>query len=106
MRFFKAYQIQDDRRFSVAFGLSGRVLQELSDKLQSWLRYRHIDALVEPAYSIPLCEMIALLSFDSVQAVVSLRAGGCVASAKGMSLPTNGQTLTIFKHPSILMTLK
>jgi hypothetical protein len=38
MRFFKAYQIQDDRRFSVAFGLSGRVPQELSDKVQSWLR--------------------------------------------------------------------
>lgn len=38
MRFFKAYQIQDDRRFSVAFGLIGRVPQELSDKLQSWLR--------------------------------------------------------------------
>lgn len=38
LRFFKAYQIQEDKRFSVACGLNERVPQELSDKLHSWLR--------------------------------------------------------------------
>jgi hypothetical protein len=37
LRFFKAYNIQDDKRFSVAYHLAGKVPKELSDKLQSWL---------------------------------------------------------------------
>jgi hypothetical protein len=38
IRFFKAYQIQDDKRFSVAYSLNKRVPRELSEKLHLWAR--------------------------------------------------------------------
>ncbi|WP_199051919.1 DUF4435 domain-containing protein [Aquitalea sp. ASV15] len=37
LRFFKTYNIQDEKRFSVAYHLAGKVPRELSDKLLSWL---------------------------------------------------------------------
>ncbi|MFZ4876625.1 hypothetical protein ACL9RI_16215 [Janthinobacterium sp. Mn2066] len=37
-RFFKKYSIQDDKRFSVAGRISGRIPQEISARIQEWVQ--------------------------------------------------------------------